>query len=98
MVALAKSQKLLASKAIFVTLINAVNKKGQDIYFYVAVAGDKILELQKAMRNGSFDVSKFGDIIASGLGDPTKEVMETIETKFGCKHDNAPEIRITEGV
>lgn len=96
MITLSKAENIDARKAIFVTLINAENKKGEDIYFYVAVPGNNALKLQEAMKRGSFDVSKFGTILASGIGKPTKEVVETIEKKFGCKHDNAPEINLNK--
>lgn len=83
------TERLGAQKSIFINFINANNKDGIKSYYYVAVKGDDMLPFHRALRRGHFDLSDFGVVIASGVGEPTEEVKETIEKIYGCNHEQA---------
>jgi len=66
-----------------VLLLGGFNNFGDKIYNYLKLPLDKVEELINALKNGGrFDIRDFGEVIAAGLGTPTPDVRQEIESVY----------------
>ncbi len=60
-------------------LVNGMNN-GKELWHYVRVPPEKVMVFKSAVRKGSLDVSKFGEVLFSGWGkEPPKEIQQKIK-------------------
>lgn len=82
---------LLKDKIGTVVFLTVKGADGIDKYAYMSVRLDKLEGLVTAYKSGKpFDPSKFGLILETGDGMPTKEVQERMTEEYGFDHVNAP--------
>lgn len=66
-------------------LVYLVNGKdsGRDVWHYVLVDKEKLLEFQKSIKAGNIDVIKYGKVLSSGWGkNPPPDVVESIKKQY----------------
>lgn len=79
-------QKLALKEGIIIILLRGYNPEMQLQYAYVAVRGDKVAALRKAMLQPTFMLDDYGIILESGMGEPTVAVMERMERDYTFNH------------
>lgn len=66
-----------------VLLLSGFNNFGDKIYNYLKLPLKKVETLVSAVEGGGrFEVRDFGEVIAAGLGQPTPEVKQEIESMY----------------
>jgi hypothetical protein len=66
-----------------IVLLYGKNAEGNAIYAYVRMTFDQIDEFRRAILVGKAgDPAKFGDIVASGRGEPSPEVREEVKRQY----------------
>jgi hypothetical protein len=87
MTTLTRSEQLLAEKTVCILLVNGVSGEGVPVYAYVAVGADQLQAFMEAQRADDFILESHAVVIASGMGTPTKEVQEMMQTEYGFNHE-----------
>jgi len=66
-----------------VLLLGGFNNFGDKIYNYLKLPLSKVEALIFAVEGGGrFDIRDFGEVLAAGLGDPTDEIRQEIESAY----------------
>lgn len=74
--------KAVAAEDI-VLLLSGFNNFGDKIYNYIKIPLTKVEQLIQAVNGGGrFEVREYGEVIAAGLGVPTPEVKQEIESSY----------------
>ncbi|MBN67165.1 MAG: hypothetical protein CMM94_06340 [Rickettsiales bacterium] len=92
MTELSRSEKILAEKTVCVLLVRGESPDGERIFAYVAVRADKLEEFMKAQQTGTFYPEDYGVVVESGVGDPSAEVRQKMETEYGFNHEGMVDI------
>lgn len=73
-----------------VMLLNGQNQAGESIYTYLEVSGRNLKRMFTAMKNNEeFKPKDFGNVLAAGKGEPTKEVRAEM-----CREYNMIEVPV----
>ncbi len=83
---LTRSEQLLAEKTICVLLLNGVTAEGTQVYAYVAVRADKMASFLQAQKEPDFHLETHAAILATGAGEPSSQVRETMQKEYGFNH------------
>ncbi len=87
------SEKILKEKinkdTAVLTLLDIEDINGEKGYAYFAVLLEKFQEFKQAYTSGIINLDKYGMILDSGSGQPTKEIKNKIEKKYGFNHKEA---------
>ena len=66
-----------------VLLINGYNNFGDKIYNYIKLPLKNIEQLIRAVDiGGRFDLHEYGEVVAAGMGIPTPEVRQEMESQY----------------
>jgi len=77
------SGEIAASTEEIVLLLSGFNNFGDKIYNYLKIPLSKVETLISEVNNGGrFDVREFGEVVAAGLGQPTPELKQEIESTY----------------
>lgn len=80
---LSEEEKQRFANEEIVILMSGFNNFGDKIYNYLKLPLKNVDSLVHAVETGGrFEVREFGEVIAAGLGMPTAEVREEIESSF----------------
>jgi hypothetical protein len=83
---LSRTDKILVEKTVCVLLVRGESTNGEPVYAYVGVRANKLDDFIKAQSAGTFYPEDHGVVIASGVGEPTDEVKQRMETDYGFDH------------
>lgn len=79
--------ELAASEEEIVLLLTGFNNFGDKIYNYLKLPLSKVQPLIQALNGGGrFEVRDFGEVVAAGLGMPTPEVKQEVESSYKMIH------------
>lgn len=88
-----RSDKLIAKEVTTVMLYRGYSTSHELFYAFLAITADKLADLRKTMqKQGSFDLRRFGTVLAAGFGDPDAEVCQEMIDKYGYDFANAVDI------
>ena len=80
---LTEQEKEKLGEEEIVLLLSGFNNYGDKIYNYLKIPLKNIELIIKAVEGGGrFEVREFGEVIAAGLGTPTDEVRQEIESQY----------------
>ena len=66
-----------------VVLLSGFNNFGDKIYNYLKMKFKNYYPLRMSIKGGGrFDIRDFGEVIAAGMGAPTNEVRQEMESQF----------------
>lgn len=78
----------------YVFLYRAKTAKGEDAYLYIAVPKDRMEPFAVAMRTqSSMNFEEYGEILASGYGEPDDETKAWMEKNYAFDHANAMQLQ-----
>lgn len=70
-----------------ILLVRSRDREGRQHYRYIRMSNDKIRACKKAIKqSGRINFSEFGDVLASGEGEPDAATRNAIKKKYGFRH------------
>lgn len=82
------AEKEQIAKTTVLTLVKAEGDDGKQYYAYAAILAPKLQELTRLQQSGKpYDLRKYGTILEAGLGEPSAEVQQRMEEKYGFYHE-----------
>ena len=84
------AQKEDAKKSIYVLYFTLFNENKEQFYIFYGLSGDYLKEFQELMASPKPDfsqLSKYGEIIFFGKGEPTDEVKAIMQNEFNFNLD-----------
>lgn len=86
------SEKLIAKALPCLFLYRGYTQDQELVYAFLATTADKLAELRKAMRQPTFDLTRYGNVVAAGFGEPSYEICAQMAERFGFDYQNAQDM------
>ncbi len=87
---LTTSEKQLAEKISMVIYVTSKDSYNTPQYFYLLVRGDKMISFREALKKGNFDPKEYAEILTWGYGEPSYDVKNEMEEKYGLEITEEP--------